>query len=287
MWADQPSLVWPDEKPSSFDGTVTINLKTTETQEEIDITADSIQGKIAIAQQTQDTFNHEVIAPSNNAPSADSLEAVFDLLELNETVDQEVPEESSTPLIANKDNIDDESNSMKDIANTINAISPIVRTDNKITSSIIEFTETEKQVMKQIDDFSPSGEHFVQWLKEAILTQKLILNEPQALVHTVDETIFIVTPGIFMRYVMEFPLVQQIAKIEKIPAWRYMQKVFEKLKYHKRTADGHSIWICAVEGPKSTKKVHGYLLNDPTIFIPDIVYNNPYLKIITNTSNAC
>jgi len=27
--------------------------------------------------------------------------------------------------------------------------------------------------------------------------------------------------------------------------------------------------------------VHGYLFNDPTILIPDIIYNSPYLKIIS------
>ncbi|OCG21763.1 conjugal transfer nickase/helicase domain-containing protein [Gilliamella sp. App4-10] len=101
-----------------------------------------------------------------------------------------------------------------------------------------------------------------------------------------DETIFIVTPGIFMRYVMEFPQVQQVAKADKTPAWRYMQKAFEKLKYHKRLEDGYSIWTCAVEGPKSTKKAHGYLFDDPTMLIPDIVYNNPYLKIITNKNKT-
>lgn len=48
--------------------------------------------------------------------------------------------------------------------------------------------------------------------------QNLIINESQAQIHTVNDTIFIVTPGIFMRYVMEFPKVQQIAKTEKTPA---------------------------------------------------------------------
>ena len=95
-----------------------------------------------------------------------------------------------------------------------------------------------------------------------------------------DDTLFIITPGIFMRYVGEFQQVQKFAKTDKIPAWRYMQKVFEKLRLHKRTEDCYSIWTCAVERPKSTKKVYGYLFNDPTIIIPDIVYNNPYLKII-------
>lgn len=72
--------------------------------------------------------------------------------------------------------------------------------------------------MQQIDEITPSGEHFMKWLKEAILMQNLIINESQAQIHTVDDTIFIVTPGIFMRYVMEFPKVQQIAKTEKTPA---------------------------------------------------------------------
>ncbi|WP_141677554.1 conjugal transfer nickase/helicase domain-containing protein [Gilliamella sp. wkB7] len=116
--------------------------------------------------------------------------------------------------------------------------------------------------------------------------QKLIINEPQAQIHTVDDTIFIVTPGIFMRYVMEFPQVQLVAKTEKTPVWRYMQKAFEKLRYHKRKDDSYSIWTCALEGPKSTKKVHGYLFNDPTILIPDIVYNNPYLKIFLNNQTS-
>lgn len=65
-----------------------------------------------------------------------------------------------------------------------------------------------------------------------------------------------------------------------------MQKAFEKLRYHKRKDDGYNIWTCAVEGPKSTKKVYSYLFNDPIILIPDIVYNNPYLKIILNNQTS-
>ena len=122
----------------------------------------------------------------------------------------------------------------------------VFKVSNEKTMPIIEFTETEKQTMKQIDEINPSGENFIQWLKDAILMQKLIINEPQTLIHTVDDTIFIVTPSIFMRYVMEFPQVQPAAKAEKTPAWRYMQKAFEKLKYHKLTQDVYSIWTCVV-----------------------------------------
>ncbi|MWP47424.1 conjugal transfer nickase/helicase domain-containing protein [Gilliamella sp. Pas-s27] len=67
--------------------------------------------------------------------------------------------------------------------------------------------------MQKIDDITPLGEHFMQLLKEAILTQELIINEPQSLVHTVDDTLLIIIPSIFMRYVGEFPQTQIIAKL--------------------------------------------------------------------------
>lgn len=58
--------------------------------------------------------------------------------------------------------------------------------------------------MQKIGETTLSGGHFMQLLKEVILTQKLIINESQALIHTVDDTMFIITTGIFMRYIMEF-----------------------------------------------------------------------------------
>lgn len=48
--------------------------------------------------------------------------------------------------------------------------------------------------MKQIDEIPPSGEHFVQWLKEVILMQKFIINQHQSLIHTVDDTFLLLYP---------------------------------------------------------------------------------------------
>lgn len=110
--------------------------------------------------------------------------------------------------------------------------------------------------MKEIN---PSAEHFVQWLKKAILAQKLIINEPQALVHTVNDIIFKVTPDIFMHNVQEFPQVQSLEKANNKPSRRYMQKAFEKLKFHKQLDKGLSISTYLIEEPKNTKKVHSYL----------------------------
>ncbi|MCX8588475.1 MULTISPECIES: MobH family relaxase [unclassified Gilliamella] len=285
-----PSLIWLDEKPPVFEGTVVINLSKDDShaEQQSDDNATQKMPSPFTEQNVSDT-NHKVepvVTPNDSLP-ADSLEAVFNLLELNDEDEQPVLEEIASQLSVTEIN-PTESNLNIDShpTNLFNTYSSILQEPTEQKSTLIEFTDTEKQVMKQIDEIIPSGEHFIQWLKDAILMQKLIINEPQALIHTVDDTLFIITPGIFMRYVMEFPQVQQIAKVEKIPAWRYMQKAFEKLKYHKRLECGYSIWTCAVEGPKSTKKVHGYLFDDPTILIPDIVYNNPYLKIIVNINNT-
>lgn len=129
---------------------------------------------------------------------------------------------------------------------------------------------------------TPSGEHFMQWLKNAILHQKLTINNPQALVHTVEDSIYIVTPGIFMRYVQEFPQAQLLAKQENLPAWRWIQQNFEQLKVHRKQDGGLNIWTCnvAVPGKPLTKKVHGYLLAHPETILPEIMFNNPYLTVI-------
>lgn len=124
------------------------------------------------------------------------------------------------------------------------------------------------------------GEDFMTWLKNAIENQKLIINEPQALIHNVEDTLYLVTPGIFMRYSQEHPELQSLTKAEKLTSWRYVQRSFEKMKAHKKQPDGLNIWTCSVQGPRSTKKVHGYLLAQPQSILPDVLFNNPYLTIM-------
>ncbi|MDG4461991.1 DNA-binding domain-containing protein, partial [Pseudomonas aeruginosa] len=58
------------------------------------------------------------------------------------------------------------------------------------------------------DIFMPSrstdlGQGFVGWMKAGIVARRLFINDTKALVHTVDGTAMLVTPGIFKRYVQE------------------------------------------------------------------------------------
>ncbi|WP_319004036.1 conjugal transfer nickase/helicase domain-containing protein [Luteimonas panaciterrae] len=50
------------------------------------------------------------------------------------------------------------------------------------------------------------------WFKEGLLGRKRILNDAKALVHTIADTVYLVSPGIFQRYAMEHPAI--------LPPWR-------------------------------------------------------------------
>lgn len=159
-----------------------------------------------------------------------------------------------------------------------------VISDGIVTESPIESIEPPEKLLFVPEHVEKTksvstGEHFIGWLKEAILTQKLMINEPQALIHTVSDTLYIVTPGIFMRYASEHSELQSSAKEEKLPVWRFVQKSFEKMKAHKKQPAGLNIWTCTVKGPHSTKKVHGYLFAKPQDILPDIMFNNPYMTL--------
>ena len=109
------------------------------------------------------------------------------------------------------------------------------------------------------------GQAFLNWVKEGILSHKLIINDSKAKIHTVSGSVFLVTPGLFQRYVQEFPGISQGAD-QEIEEWRWVQKQFEKLKVHRKRDDGLNIWVCQVEGPRKKAKLKGYFLENPALF---------------------
>jgi len=120
----------------------------------------------------------------------------------------------------------------------------------------------------------------MRWLKHAITTRKLILNDAKALVHTVNDTVFLVTPGIFQRYAQEHPQVSTLAKQESQQDWQWVQKRFERLQYHRKHPNGLNIWICEVTGSRKSRRLHGYLLADPCALFGETPPNNPYLSLV-------
>ncbi|MBH3400143.1 helicase/relaxase domain-containing protein [Pseudomonas fluorescens] len=124
------------------------------------------------------------------------------------------------------------------------------------------------------------GQAFLNWVKEGILSHKLVINDSKAKIHTVSGCVFLVTPGLFQRYVQEFPGVSQ-GTDQKIEEWRWVQKQFEKLNIHKKREDGLNIWVCLVEGPRKKAKLKGYFLENPALFFGarPMPADNRFLKL--------
>lgn len=131
-----------------------------------------------------------------------------------------------------------------------------------------------------IDQGQVSGEQFMDWLKRGVQSRKLIINDAKALVHTVADTIYLVSPGIFQRYAQEHPQTAFFAKQEVVADWQLVQKRFEKLHLHRKQSDGLNIWTCEVTGPRKSRRLHGYLLEDASLLFNNVPPNNPYLALL-------
>ncbi|MDG6404220.1 DNA-binding domain-containing protein, partial [Pseudomonas quasicaspiana] len=123
---------------------------------------------------------------------------------------------------------------------------------------------------------------FIRWVRQGVVEHRIIINDAKAKIHSVADTAFIVTPEIFQRYAQEHPELMQLAKAESLSDWRLVQRAFEKLGIHKKRDDGLNIWTCEVKGPRKTRSVKGYLLQDYSVIFDEKPYNNPYLTIINS-----
>lgn len=132
----------------------------------------------------------------------------------------------------------------------------------------------------------PSGEHIMAWLRQHIARHLLVINDAKALVHTVDGTVYLVSPGVFQRYVQEHPGVGPLAKADGLADWQWVQKRFEKLSLHRKQENGLNLWTCEVAGPRKTHRLHGYLLKDPKCLFDETPPNNPYLAVVPSTGKS-
>jgi len=244
-----PALIWEaSERPAAFAGTVVIEAMTDEpdgsSSPESPESA-SASAVLPMALEPQPTTP----APTTGANAMDELIA---LMEPSQASESEAPIQPATPTTA----------------------ADVQQPSPKPQPSPIP---------TQLDAHpEPSAEHFMTWLKHALATRKLILNDAKALVHTVDDTAFLVTPGIFQRYAQEHPQTAALAKQEGRQDWQWLQKRFEKLGLHRKHPNGLNIWTCEVTGLRKSRRLHGYLLTDPGQLLSNNLSNNHYLRVMTN-----
>ncbi|WP_449123942.1 MobH family relaxase [Pseudomonas viridiflava] len=151
----------------------------------------------------------------------------------------------------------------------------------ELADPVANDTSSESSLETQTLISDNPGQAFLNWVKEGILSHKLIINDSKAKIHTVDGTVFLVTPGLFQRYIQEFPDVS-LGACQGIEEWRWVQKQFEKLKLHKKRDNGLNIWTCKVQGPRKKTYLKGYLIIESASLIKNPPPDNPALTLDTS-----
>jgi len=175
-----PALIWEaNEQPAAFAGTVEIEVMTDE--------PDSVSPDVSELMSAS-TAQPTAPGPASSMPAAtsaaDAMDELIFLMEPSRTPESEPPVQPARLSVP------------------ANVQPPSPKSEPVPTA-----TPTPPDAHA-----TPSAEHFMAWLKHALATRKLILNDAKALVHTVDGTVYFVTPGIFQRCAKEHPQIAALAK---------------------------------------------------------------------------
>ncbi len=106
-------------------------------------------------------------------------------------------------------------------------------------------------------------------------------NTRAAKVHSVAGTAFVVSPGIFHRYVQEHPETAEVAQLQGTDDWRWVQRCFEKQRVHRKGSTGLNIWVCELQDLRKTRDIKGYLFKDPLLIFAETPADNPALRLKT------
>jgi integrating conjugative element relaxase (TIGR03760 family) len=252
-----PALIWESvERPTPFSGTVQVDHDAgadPASTEEGDKTGASETGTEAANSVPVSTRPSD---PRNSGTMTDGVDALLGLLGTADVQSSPTTDATSPPAQVTK------------------------------TESVAEPSVTPAGLGTTNNDGRVSGEHFMDWLKRGVQSRKLIINDAKALIHTVADTAYLVSPGIFQRYAQEHPQTAFLAKQDKAADWQWVQKRFEKLHLHRKQSDGLNIWTCEVAGPRKSRRLHGYLLEDGSLLFNEMPLNNPYLALLS-TSQTC
>ncbi|VXC22333.1 Integrating conjugative element relaxase, PFL_4751 family [Pseudomonas sp. 8Z] len=261
-----PALIWPDpnDRPDIYTGSVSIEEGATTND---DATAEPILASAPTAETS--SFEHQ--------PSSGSS-----FIEQTPEASKDRPEEIDD-LLALFGNITMTSEELATSQTTV--------ADETTAEQPFEHCETKTESRSEESTAMPSsnqdlGLGFVEWLKLGIDSRRIIINDTKALIHTVSGTAMLVTPVIFKRYVQEHPSLEQLAKAQEISAWQLVQRSFEKLKLHRKTKKKLNIWTFDVVGPRKSKQLRGYLLEDPKTIFNETPFDNPSLRLKAEDSEV-
>lgn len=249
-----PALIWnnPSDRPPIYTGSVDV---------ESGAAPEDAQDPLQLPPLTNTAPPFPAVnqpTPGRTAPAVDEPAEIDALLALLSGPDQPaVPSSQSITLL------------IPDAPVEVQSAEPVQNTDAQPIDTVAASPKSKTEL----------GQGFIDWLREGIASHKIIINDAKALVHTVSGTAMLVTPGIFKRFVQEFPTLEAQAKTQKLNAWELVQRSFEKLKLHRKTEASLNIWTVNVVGPRTTKKLRGYLLIDPLTLFSDVPFDNVSLSL--------
>ncbi|MDP5419145.1 helicase/relaxase domain-containing protein, partial [Pseudomonas aeruginosa] len=278
-----PALIWADpaERPDSYSGSLIIeegNASSEKPETTCEIPNDPIEQQQA--PETKMTLHQP--SPSVAKPAND-IQAIAKPT----TADQEETDD----LYALLGNITSPPEEL-DTSHDSSAASPMNTRGEENLRQPLGIKEPTDCAPEAIEDvFMPSrstdlGQGFVGWMKSGIAARRLFINDTKALVHTVDGTTMLVTPGIFKRYVQEHPELEKLAQAKETTGWKLVQRAFEKQGLHRKTSKNLNIWTIKVSGPRKTKELKAYLLQDPKLLFPVQPLDNPSLTVITDAEGG-
>ncbi|VFR26554.1 Pyruvate/2-oxoglutarate dehydrogenase complex, dihydrolipoamide acyltransferase (E2) component, and related enzymes [plant metagenome] len=249
-----PALIWDgNERPPAFHGSV-------EVVQDVNATADASPASLNVTEQPLPSIGTAsapaLSAPGTQATSGYGVDALLDLLGTSDIEPRPFATPPNEPPVLDQEQ------------------------EQALEPSTPEHAASQSGTTTKDTLTPPSGEHFVAWLRQHIETRRLIINDAKALVHTVADTVYLISPGVFQRYAQEHPKTAILAKQEQIADWQWVQKRFEKLQLHRKQDSGLNIWTCEVTGPRKSRQLHGYLLIDSGNLFDDLPMNNPYLTVL-------
>ncbi|WP_321897227.1 MobH family relaxase [Burkholderia cepacia] len=251
-----PALIWEaGERPASFGGTVQVDQAPAPATAAAPTEGRAVAIAAAVAADSEANVapTADAAATQKKAPVADSVDALLGLLE------PDAPDAGG------------------ESASISAPVQPLVDEPSVATAAKESTSGTTPSPMP--------GDHFMAWLKNGIVSRKLLINDARALVHTVDGTAYLVSPGLFQRYAQEHPEVAKLAGQENLSDWQWVQKQFERLRLHRKQSNGLNIWRCNVTGSRKSRRLHGYLLENVSVIFEAVPPDNPYLSISTTADS--
>lgn len=256
-----PALIWPDpmDRPAPFTGIFTLEQPEDTEPDQLrpapvsDITTPSfaIPQSVIHVTSSQEVPSSETLPPPSFQTGLDPMD---ETLALADELFGEAAPSSEIPT----------SQLLPDV------------TRDSFTDCIAEHSAEDAISAKDTTDL---GQAFIAWARQGVLSQTLVINDAKALIHTVDGTAFLVSPGLFKRYALEHPHLQREGKARGIETWQLVQRGFEKLKTNRKTPDNLNIWTCEVIGPRKSKLLKGYLLKDPGAIFTHPPFDNISLRL--------